>query len=131
MVIQGLDYFSKFPDLKIGSTIVIFRVPRSEGCLRIVEVSPWVLSTLVHVLCQVFDVLCFLIMHLISDLLLKVFAHQLLDLCGTALHQRALILLESLAYQRLQLTLIEIKDRESFYGAHSICKCLQLLVLEI
>ena len=120
MVIQGLDYFSKLPDLKIGSTIVIFRVPRSEGCLRIVEVSPWVLSTLVHVLSQVFDVLRLLIMHLIPDLLLKVFAHQLLDLRGPALHQSALILLESVTYQRLQLTLVELKDGESFHGAHSI-----------
>lgn len=120
MVIQGLDYFSKLPDLKIGSTVVIFRVPRSEGCLRIVEVSPWVLSTLINVLPQVFDVLNLLIMHLISNLLLKVFAHQLLDLRGAALHQSTLILLESVTYQRLQLILVELKDRESFHGAHSI-----------
>ena len=46
MIVQGLDYFSKLPDLKIGSTIVIIWVSRSEWCLRIVEVSSWVLSTL-------------------------------------------------------------------------------------
>ena len=108
MVIQGLDYFSKLPDLKIGSTVVIFRVPRSEGCLRIVKVPPWVLSTLAHILSQVFDVLHLLIMHLIPDLLLKVFAHQLLNLRGATFHQSALILLESVTYQRLQLTLVEL-----------------------
>ena len=86
MVVQGLYYFSKLPNLKIGSTIVILGVPRSEGCFRVVNVSPWVLGTLVQVLCQVFDVLRLLIMHLISDLLLKVFCHQLLDLCGAAFH---------------------------------------------
>ena len=47
MVLQGLDYFSNLPDLEIGSAIVIFGVPRSEGCLRLVKVSPWVLSALV------------------------------------------------------------------------------------
>ncbi len=60
--------------------------------------SPWVLSTLVQVMCQTFDVLHLLIMHLISDLLLKVFGHQLFDLCGPALHQTALILLECVTY---------------------------------
>ena len=47
MVLQRLDYFSNLSDLEIGSAVVIFGVPRSEGCLRVVEVPPWVLSALV------------------------------------------------------------------------------------
>jgi len=108
MVLQGLDYFSNLSDFEIGSAVVIFGVPRSEGCIRVVEVSSWVLSTLVQVLCQVFDVFGLFIMHLISDLLLKVFGHELLDLCGAALHQRALILLESVTDKRLQLFRVEL-----------------------
>jgi hypothetical protein len=130
MVLQGLDYFSNLPDLEIGSAVVIFGVPRSEGCLRVVEVSAWVLSTLFHILCQVFDVLRILIVHLISDLLLKVFGHELLDLCGAALHQRALIFLESVTYKGLQLFRVKLKDGESFHGGHGICESLQLLVLQ-
>ena len=70
--------------------------------------SPWVLSALVQVLCQVFDVLRLLIVHLISDLLLKVFGHELLDLCGAALHQSALIFLESVTDKCLQLFRVEL-----------------------
>jgi len=130
MVLQGLDYFSNLSDFEIGSAVVIFGVPRSEGCLRVVEVPSWVLSTLVHVLCQVFDVFDLFIMHLISDLLLKVFGHELLDLCGAALHQSALILLESVTDKRLQLLSVELKDGESFHGGHGICERLQFLVLQ-